>query len=254
MSEPLFEPGDGSLGILYGQSARFMRTRNHHDRNPKLAGGFDLRIGRSSPRVLGNKHIDLLLPEECRLGSPVEGASVKQQPDMWRQRDIFGRVDRARDIMMMRSLCEGTKLEATEGEKNMTRLRSKRVGGGFRARHHLPYIIRLRLPCGARDRGQRDRELPARGHDMGRDLIGVGMRRVNDGLYFLLLQPCGKPVDAAKAADPHWNGLHPGIRSAPGKRKRDFKAAVVRKQMRQLRGLCRTSEDKNAHRGLFHDC
>ncbi len=161
MSEPLFEPGDGSLGILYGLSARFMRTRNHHDRNPKLAGGFDLRIGRSSPRVLGNKHIDLLLPEECRLGSPVEGASVKQQPDMWRQRDIFGRVDRARDIMMMRSRCEGAKLGATETEKNPARLRPKRVGGSLGACDRQPSIARLRLPYGARDRGQRDRKLPA---------------------------------------------------------------------------------------------
>src|SRR5882672_705766 len=116
MSEPLFEPSDGSFRILYGLSARLVRTRNHHDRYSKLAGGFDLGVGRNSAGVLGNKHIDPLLPDKCRLGPPVERASVKHQPDIRWQRDILGRVDRAGDIMMMRTPGEGAKLKATETE------------------------------------------------------------------------------------------------------------------------------------------
>ena len=224
MSKLLFKPFDSALGIFQGVPARLMRTRYHHDRNSKLARCLDLRDGRRSARVLGNKYVDLLMLEKCRFCPQIERTSAKYQTDIGRKRNINRRLDHARDIVMVRALCEGAKFEATKTKKNSAGLRPERIGGSFRAGNGKPGVARLTLPGGAYDRGQRNRQPSTCGHDIGRDLIGVRMRRVDDGLDGFLLQPCGKSVDTAEAANPSVNGLDLGIRSAPGKRERQFQS------------------------------
>jgi hypothetical protein len=251
MSELSFHPLDSTPGIFQSVSVRFLRTRDHDDRNSKRARGLDLGVGRRAAGVLGNQHVNLLLFEKGRLGLPVEGASIEYQTHIGWQRDIVGRIDHARDVMMMRPPGEDAKLKATEAEENTARLRPERVGGSFRSLDRQPRIIGLRLPCGTYDRGEWNCQPLTRSHGVGRNLIGVGMRRVDDRLDGFLLQPVGKSVRTAEAADPRSNGLCPGIRNAPGERKRHLEAAVVRQQMRQIRGFRRASEDENVHRGLF---
>ena len=129
----------------------------------------------------------------------------------------------------------------------------ERIGGGFCACNREPLVTRLGPPRRAQDGGERDRKLSTGGDSIGRDLIGVGVRCVDDGLDGFLRKPCGQSVDAAEAANPGTNRLHPRTRSASGQRERRFKTMVSRKQMRKARGLRRTSEDENAHRDLFHD-
>ena len=70
-----------------------------------------------------------------------------------------------------------------------------------------------RLPGWAQDGGERNRKPSAGGHGIGRDLIGIGMRRVDDGLDGFLRQPCGQSVDTAEAADPGANRLCPRLRT-----------------------------------------
>jgi hypothetical protein len=254
MSKLVFKPADGAPGIFQGVSAQLMRTRNHHDWNSKLARCLDLRVGRRSAGILGNQQFDLLLLEQCRLCLHVERTSAKYQPDIGRKRDIIRRVDRPCDIVMVRTPGESAEFEATETKKNPAWFQPERIRGSFRARDGEPRVARLGLPGRAYDRRQRERKPSACGYDIGRDLIGMGVRRVDDGFDSFLCQPCGQSVDTAEAANPRLYGLHSGIRSAPGKRERHLKSAVLRQQMRQIRGLCRASEDENAHRGFFHDC
>ena len=107
MSKPLFEPDHGRLGIFDRLSTQFMRTRNHHNRNSKTARRFDFRVGRRSTRVLGDEYVDPLALEQHRLRLRIEGTAPSQQLDMGRPRDIIGRVDRARDVVMTRPVREG---------------------------------------------------------------------------------------------------------------------------------------------------
>lgn len=254
MNTLLFEPRHDSFSILHGVSGRLMRTRNHHDRNAKRARCVDLGISRSSAGVLGNENIYCLALKEFGFGRYVEGTSAEQELDIGRQRDIVGRIDGACDVVMMRSRCEGAKLLPAHAQENTTRLRPQRVSGGFGARDAQPVIVRSRLPGGAQDRGEWNCKPRARGHRVGRDLIGIGMRRINDCVDFFPLQPCGKTVGAAEAADACLNRLGFGLRGAPGKRECRLKARVVRKQTRQVRGLRGTSEDQNAYQGHLHVC
>jgi len=254
MNKLLFEPRDGSFGILHGVSGRFMRARNHHDGNAKRARCVDLGIGRSTAGVLGNNKIDVLALKEFGFGCYIEGAAAEQKPDIGRQRDIVGRIDGAGDVVMMGARCEGAELLPAEAQENTTGLGPQRVSGSVRTRDGQPVIVRSRLPGGAQDRGERNCKPRARGHGIGRDLIGIGMRRIDDDVDFLPLQPCNKTVGATEAADPCLNGLHFGIRGAPGKRECRLKARVVRKQTRQIRGFRGTSEDENAYQGHLHVC
>src|SRR5258708_19746583 len=112
MSEPLFEPDDRRLGIFDGVSTQLIRTRNHHDRNPKTACSFDLGVGRRSTRVFGDEHVDLLAREKRRFRLPVEWTATEQQPNIGRQRDIAGWINGAGDVVMMRPRGESTKVEA----------------------------------------------------------------------------------------------------------------------------------------------
>src|ERR1700688_4847745 len=125
MSEPLFKPDHGRLGTFDGVSIRLVRTRNHHNRNSKVARGFDLGVGGRSARVFRDQHFDVLAPEKGRFRLPVEWTATEQQPYIGRQRDIAGRVDGARDVVMMRSPRERAKLEAAKTEENAARLRTE---------------------------------------------------------------------------------------------------------------------------------
>src|SRR5260370_36235758 len=153
MSKKRFEPNHGRLGIFDGMAAQFGWTRHRHDRNPKLAGGLDLGVGRRSARVFGDEYIDLLVREKRRFRLQVEGAATGQQFDIGRQRDVAGRVDGARNVMMMRVACESAKLQASERQKNTAGVWPKRVGGGFGARDGKPAVARLGPPGRAYDRG-----------------------------------------------------------------------------------------------------
>jgi hypothetical protein len=253
MSEPLFEPGNSGFGTFDGVSIRLGRTRNHHDRDAKPARGFDLGVGRRAAGVFRDEKIDFLALKKRRFRLPVEGPASEQQPDIGRQRDIARRVDRAGDVVMMRRGCEGAQLEAAKREKNAARVRPERVGSGFGVRDGKPGVAGLGLPGRAYDRGKRDRK-PGAGDDrVGRDLVGVGVRGVNDRSRCIQLQPVNQAVHAAEAADPRSNGLRLGIRGAPGQRDSCLEARVRRQQARQLRGLRGTSEDENAHRDHLHE-
>lgn len=254
MSELLFQPGNDSFSILHGVSGRLMRARNHHDRNSKRARRFDLGVGRSASGVLGHKHIDLFMRKKRCFSRCVEGAATEQKTDIGRKYDTIGRIDHARDVVMMRSRCEGAEFLPAKAQKDTTRLGPQRISGGFRTRDGLPLVIRLRLPGGAHNRGERDRKSCAGGHGVGRDLIGVGVRCINDRVDLFPLQPSGKTIGATEPADPCLNGLHFGVRGAPGKRDNRLEARVVRKQTRQLRGLRGPSENENAYQGHLHDC
>lgn len=249
MSKLLLKPDHGSFSILHGVSGWLMRTRNHDDRNAKCPRCVDLGVGGKTPGVLGNNNIDFFAREKFRFGRYVEGTSAEQKADIGRQRDIVGRIDRARDVVVMRSRCEGAKLLPAHAQENTTGLRPQRVSGGFRTRDAQPVVVRSRLPGGAQNRGERNRKSCARGHGVGRYLIGIGMRRINDRVDFFPLQPSGKAVGTAEATDACLNRLNFGIRSAPGKRDGRLKARVGRKQTRQVRGLRCTSEDENAYQG-----
>src|SRR5258708_39369730 len=102
MSEQLFEPDNSRLGTFEGVSTQLIRTRNHHDRNPKTACSFDLGVGRRSTRVFGDEHVDLLAREKRRFRLPVEWTATEQQPNIGRQRDISWRIEGARSVVMMR--------------------------------------------------------------------------------------------------------------------------------------------------------
>ena len=253
MSEPLLQPLGGALGVVQGMSVRLIRARDHHNGNAEPARRRDLRMGCRTPRIFGDKHVDLLVQEERRFGLFVERTTVEYQLDIARQHDTLRQVDHACDIVMVRTACEGAEFETAEAEKNPALLRSERIGRRFRACDRQPCVARLGLPGRPHDRGERDRKSPTGGHGIGRDLIGIGVRRIDDGCYGFLFQPRGQSVGTPEAANPGANRLRLWLRSAPGQRERRFKAGVGRKQTRQAGGLCRTSEDENAHRGLFHD-
>ncbi len=253
MSELLFQPLGRTLGIIQEMSVRLIRTRDHHNGNAEPARRRDLRIGCRTSRIFGDKQVDLLVHEECHFGLLVEGTPIEYQPDIARQHDTVRRIDHACDIVMARTGGEGAEFETAETEKNPARLRSERIGSRFRACDRQPCVARLGLPGRPHDRGERDRKPLTGGQGIGRDLICIGVRRVDDGRYGFLFQPRGQSVSAPEAANSGAHRLHPWLRNASGQRERRLKAGVGCKQMRQAGGFCRTSEDENAHWGLFRD-
>lgn len=253
MKELLFEPGDRASRVFQRVSARFVRTRDHHHGNAKPARGFDLGVDRGGARILADHDVDPLLLQKRGLGWPVEWSAVEQQPDIRRQCDTLRRIDHARDVMMLRVAREDAELLAAKAEKHTFWFRSERVGGGFDISDIAPEVIRLRLPARAENRGERKRQPLARGHRIGRDLRGVGMRRIDYGLRGVLLQPCDQAVDAAETAAPCAHRLLPRIQGASGQRQRRLKAAITGNQPRHFRSLRRTAENEYAHRGLFRD-
>ena len=83
-----------------------------------MARGFDLGVGRRSAGILGDEYIDLLLREKRRFRLDVEGAATGQQFHIGRQRDVAGRIDRTRNVVMMRTAREGIKLQAAERQEH----------------------------------------------------------------------------------------------------------------------------------------
>ena len=226
-----------------------MPCGDHHHGNAEPPRGRDLRIGRSAAGVLGNDEGDALLDQEVVLLRVVERPAIIDEANIRRQDDVAGRVDRASDVMMLRSRGKRRELQPAEAEEDSRRRRAERRGCSLRAVDLDPAISVLALPCGAPDRDERQRQGTAGRDGMARDLIRIRMRRVDHCGDRTIAQPCFQSGNAAEAADARRQRLRLGRGGAAGERERRREAGVAVQQTRQLRSFGRAAENENAHAG-----
>ena len=228
MSELLFEPAGRALGIIHGIAVRFIRTPDHDHRNSKPARGLDLAVGRRTPRVFWKP-------------SPRSPPASEARPRPAHRTDR-GRTTGADRVAARYRPAARSGARHSDGEDCSRRrpsssrpiLRKTVWGFGPNASAAASAVATSIHRSAGRGR-QAGRRTVASGiascrqavDGVGRDLIGIGMRRIDHRLDAFAPEPCDKPAGAAEAASPGRHGLRPGMRGAPGQRQCDLEASVI---------------------------
>ncbi len=201
-----FQPGDGFIGAVHDVASGFFRPCDHDDRQAKVARRFDLGVGRSTSGILGDDDVDLLVFQQTGLAGTIKRSPRLQEANVGRQDFLLRRIDGARDVVMLRRRREGVQVETPQAEKHPTRRRTEGRRGCIGVAHDMPVIASLGLPGRSRDRNQRNAGSATGGDGVGRNLVGVGMRRIDDYSDRMIGEEAGKAVGAAEAADARRSG------------------------------------------------
>lgn len=247
------QPGDGLFGAVHDVAGGFFRSGDHDDRQAEIARCFDLGVSCSAAGVLGDDDLDLLISQQSGFGGAIERPTRLQEADVGQQDFLLGRIDGARDVVMLGSRREGVQIKPAQAQEHTTRCRAECGRGRVGIAHDLPAIAELRLPGWPRDRDERNAGRATGGEGIGRDLVGVGMRGIDDYSDGMIGDEACEAVGAAEAADARRQRLRLGRRGAAGKRQRRFESGVAGDEPRQCGGFRRAAENENA-KGRGHGC
>lgn len=236
-----FEPGVRGGGIAERCAGGFMRAVNHDDGNAKHASSFDLGVGLGAAGVLGDEHIDAPALHECRFSFKVEGRTLGDESDMRRQRDVASRIDGAGDVVVLWRGGERGKLQAADSQQHAAGLVAEGRCGARGVADVRPGVAFDRLPCLANDGAQGKAERARCGDRIGRNVNRKRMRRIDDGLHLLILEPAREAIGTAEAADARGDRLSGGRARAAGERQHGFEARVGREEPAQLACLARAA-------------
>lgn len=248
----LLQPCDRFAGIPDDMAGGLVRPFDHDHRQGKSSRRLDLGVGRQAAGILGNEDLDLFIRQQAFLGGAVEWSASLQEPQIGWQALWIGRLDHTGEIAMLRCGGKRVQLLAAEAEKDAARCRSERQSGRGRRWNDLPAIARLRAPGRTHERGERRAGAGAGEDSVGRHLISVGMRRIDDRIDSVLAEEASKTVDAAEATDSCLDRLGPGRGRPTGEREDCLETGIAGELPGEGRRFCRAAEDENA-KSFGHD-
>lgn len=238
------QPLDGVVDSRQGVRGPLLaRALDHHDGACKLARRDDFSIGRVATGVLGDDHIDGMLAQEGTFVFGGEGAARLDRDGMARQ--IFRRdgIDRP-DQKTVRGLPKRGDLLAADGEEDVARRRAQGGDGSGRVFNVDPEIAGLRLPCGARQDGERHTRSLTGGEGVCRDVGRERMCGVDDRADGLILQVSREAVASAEAANAKRDRGPAHVGRSTGERQHGSQRLMSGEGFGQSRGLGGAAEDQ----------
>ncbi len=225
---------------------RDRRPLDEHDRKAEAACGSDFAIGGRAPGVLADDHIDPVGAQQGDLVFDGEGAAGEQVFDIeGGERRIDG-IDAAHEIMMLRGGIEGLRLLPADGEKDAAWRFTKgdyRIGN--RGDAH-PAVARNLFPAESLEPQQRNAGGGAGCTGIGGNLLGEGMRGVDEKIDRMRSKIGGKPFHTAETARADRHRLRGGIERAAGERQRDGKIRASAKPTGQIARFRRAAKNEDA--------
>lgn len=243
------EPGQGGFDRLDPFGPRHRRPRDHHHGQAKIARGDQLGARRLAAGILGDDDVDRCPLHERGLSGKIERRPGEQHLEMRQIRRRIGRIDAAQQIMVLRRDLEGGRLKPANGEEDPGRCRAKRQSRAGHIGHLDPAIVGCGSPGRPDDLQQRNASLPGCLHGIGGDARREGMRRIDQKIECLGPERCGKPLDAAKAADPKRQRLGGRRSGASGKRKRRLDPRQTGESAGERSRLTGSSQNEQALHG-----
>jgi precorrin-3B C17-methyltransferase len=235
------------LHAFDGGDLRQRRPAQQDDRQRQRPRRGDLAVGGRTAAVLGDDNVDAVFGEQrafVLFGERAAGGDVDRVRHAERR---LNRVDAADEVVVLRRGPEWRNFLASEGQKDAARCGAKGLDGVRHLVYLDPAISRNRHPAGPAHGHQRDAGPRRGGGCVGGNRRRVGMRRIDESVYFLVAEVVREPFGAAEAAGPDRHGLGRRLGGAPGERERHVETGARRKACRELPRLRRAAENEDAH-------
>lgn len=225
---------------------RDRRALDEHDRKAEAACGSDFTIGGFTTGIFADDHVDPVGTQQGDLVLAREGTAGEQVFDIGCiERRIDG-IDAAHEIVMLRSGIEGLRLLPADGQEDtarqLTQLRY-RIGNRGDAR---PAVAGNRFPAEPLQPQQRNAGGGAGHAGIGGNLLGEGMRGVDQKIDRMRSKIACKPFGATETTRTHWHGLRGRIERAAGERQRDGEIGTLAKAAGQIARLRRAAQNEDA--------
>lgn len=186
------------------------------DGHAKGARGCQLGSGTKAPGIFGDDMADLVLVHQRRITRHVKGATRQHDIGLRQRQGRRWRVNQPQQIVMLWLGGKGSQVLLADCQKHPRGL----IGQGLHSRvntgHAVPFIPRLRVPCRAFQRDQRDMHRSAGGNGILAYLGGKGVGGVYDMADPACIQIAHQAVNAPKSAYAGGQGLGYGRVGAPG--------------------------------------
>lgn len=242
----MIEPRDYFVDRLHGARIWRCGPAQHDDFNAESARGGDLAVACSAAAVFGDHRIDRMRAHELALVGLAKWSAIDEIADARQRQRRLDRIDTADQIKMLRRFCQRREFTAAERDKDPARPLAQgahRIGdrGCF-----APAIAGDRAPWWTAQPDQRHAHLARRARGIGRDDVGIRMRRVDERIDPLLAEIFGKPGSAAEAAAANRHRLPRRRFGAAGQRHHDLQVRALGQTFGQLSRFHSAAEDKDA--------
>ena len=211
----------------------------------RLRAAVSLAAVAAASGILGDDHVDPMLPEQPFLVFQRKWAARRDDRRVARQEVGRRRIDAANDVAVRHRIPERGEVLAADGEKHPPRLLSQRIRGGLHVRHADPAVAGNLLPGRAHYGETGDRGGGRGGDGIRGDNGRKGMGGVHHDADPVPAEIVREPFRAAEPADPGVERRGFGRSSHAGERQDSFETVVPGDQSRQRAGLRRPAEQED---------
>ncbi len=241
------KPMQNRIGCCNAWPFGHRRTLDQDDRHTQNAGRIQLRACTRTAGIFGDDMADAMGFQQSKVAVKRKGAARNNRESLG-QRQAFWRIHKTQKVMMLGLYGEIFNVLPANGEEDVGRVIGQGGHGCGTVLNHVPLIAGHRLPRLALQRQQRQASNGGRINRMRAHLGGERVGGVDDMGDGLRTQKVGKAGHAAKAADPHRQGLRQRYLGSSGVRE-NARNTLICKGNRQGRGFGRTAKQKDSGHG-----
>lgn len=201
------EPGQNLCHSAQNGAFRHLGSVDHDDRQAKVACGSQLGRGPGPTGILGHDMGDPMLTHQRRICIDVKRPAGNFDGGIGQRQRGLGRIDEAQQIVMLGLARKRGEVLFANRQKHPCAVLRQRLHSLFNTAHVNPDIPRPRLPGRPFKGAERHPSRPAGQHGMGAHLRGKRMGGIDHMSDLFGRKIALQTINAAKAADPHRQGL-----------------------------------------------
>ena len=230
------------------------RPADHHNRQRKIARGFDLGRGGASAGIPRHDDVGTEIfkhgPITCTLERPARDNHLRM---MQRQR-IARPIDQPHQINMLRTGRESLQMLPADAEEYSSRLAPKSFRGSDDMIDFDPVVVRQARPGCPLQRQQRYSGYLASGDRVRTHLCGEWMGCIDDAIDILRTKIVREAGNSAETADAPGNRRRQRILGTAGVGQHRIDSRVIRKGTRKPVRIGGATEDQNAEPLRWRGC
>lgn len=212
------DPVEDGQGVMQFMPARRYGAVNHNHRQAERARCFDLGIGASAARILGDDEFDAELLHQGAVGSHIEGSAINDHFGIGKGQRPFRRINKTQQIQMLRIGREVVQMHTSDRQHHARGRTVQRAHGSGHVVNVNPGIIGQLFPRRSRQSNKRNAGFSTGCHRVAAHLHGERVGRIDHMADAFGAQISDQPSNTAESAHPLGQGLAQGAFYPPCER------------------------------------